>query len=91
MRPVKQAMTAIGFVVFSLVFVICCSSEPAEEKEAPRQSKPRYTVVQPGTHPGLLFCAGELPMLKQRAATEGLAGEAWQKIKELSEDWTMRG
>jgi len=91
MRPVKRAVIAIGFLIFSLVFIVSCSSDLAEEKEAARQSKPRYMVVQPGTHPGLLFCAEELPVLRQRAGSGGLAGEAWQKIKELSEDWTMRG
>ncbi len=91
MRPVKRAMIAIGFLIFSLVFIVSCSSGLPGKKGAGQQVKPRYMVVQPGTHPGLLFCAEELPALRRRTESGGLAGEAWQKIKELSKDWSMRG
>jgi len=91
MRNVKSVITKGGFFIFSLVFALSCSSGTPGEKGAAREVEPRYKVVRPGTHPGLLFCAEELPVLRNRTKREGLAGEAWQKIKELSRDWTMRG
>jgi len=45
---------------------------------------PRSEVVKPGTHPGILFSRAELPALRTRARSTGLAGEAWMRIKKTA-------
>jgi hypothetical protein len=79
--------TAVG-----LFLVIYCVSSPsaraippAQESQGPSQSTARrHEVVAPGTHPGLLFCAEELPRLRLRAKREGLAAECYRKVAELA-------
>ncbi|MBI5281225.1 MAG: hypothetical protein HY858_06030 [Candidatus Solibacter usitatus] len=48
------------------------------------EPKRTYVVVRPGTHPGIVFSAGELPALRKRAAGGGMAGEAWVRVKKLA-------
>jgi hypothetical protein len=47
---------------------------------ADQQAK-TYVVVKPGTHPGIVFSAEELPALKKRAKGLGMAGEAYRKVR----------
>ncbi len=53
---------------------------------APAVPGPRktYTVVPPGTHPGIAFCASELGALRLRAKSGGMAGEAWRLVRGLA-------
>ena len=48
--------------------------------------KPRrtFTVVAPGTHPGILFAAPELEALRRRTQFPGLPGEAWRRVRRLA-------
>ncbi|RPI25149.1 MAG: hypothetical protein EHM61_15130 [Acidobacteria bacterium] len=46
---------------------------------------PRYDVVQPGTHPGILFSRAELPALRARAKSTGLPGEAWKRLQKTAD------
>ena len=43
-----------------------------------------FVVVPPGTHPGIVFSASELPMLRTRARTQGMAGDAYRKVRQLA-------
>jgi hypothetical protein len=43
-----------------------------------------YTIVAPGTHPGIVFSASELDALRRRARSGGMAGEAWSRVKRLA-------
>lgn len=45
-----------------------------------------YTVVAPGTHPGIVFSAAELPALRRRAQGEGLAAEAYRKVRAMANE-----
>jgi hypothetical protein len=59
---------------------------PASAAEQPAK---RYVVVQPGTHPGIVFSAQELPALRKRARSSTMAGDAYRKIRETAvQDWT---
>lgn len=44
----------------------------------------RYTVVAPGTHPGIVFSTAELPAMRRRASGGGMAAEAWSRVKRLA-------
>lgn len=50
---------------------------------APAQAA-TYTVVAPGTHPGIIFSAAELPALRRRAESSNLAGDAYRKVRALA-------
>jgi len=54
------------------------------------EAKPRsyaYPVVAKGTHPGIIFGAAELPAMHKRAQGQGLAADAYRKVKqEATED-----
>lgn len=50
---------------------------------APGRAK-TYVAVTPGTHPGIVFCKSELPALRLRAKSGGLAGEAWSRVRRLA-------
>ena len=43
-----------------------------------------YPVVEPGTHPGIIFSAQEIPALQRRTHGEGLAAEAWAEVKKTA-------
>lgn len=43
-----------------------------------------YEVVKPGTHPGIIFSRAELPALRARARSTGLAGEAWKRVQKTA-------
>ncbi|MBE0658527.1 MAG: hypothetical protein IH602_12620 [Bryobacteraceae bacterium] len=43
-----------------------------------------YVVVAPGTHPGIVFSASELPALRRRASGAGMAADAWSRVKRLA-------
>lgn len=45
-----------------------------------------YAVVAPGTHPGLVFSAGEVDGLRRRRRGGGLAAEAWRRVRALAEE-----
>ncbi|MEA2062570.1 MAG: hypothetical protein U9P14_02625, partial [Gemmatimonadota bacterium] len=45
-----------------------------------------WVKVEPGTHPGLLFSASEISVLKERTKGAGLAAEAWRKVKQWAEE-----
>ncbi len=45
---------------------------------------PTYTVVSPGTHPGIIFSASELPALRKRAQGSGLAADAYRKVRAMA-------
>jgi hypothetical protein len=40
-----------------------------------------YTVVQPGTHPGIIFSAAEIPALRRRSKGNGLGAEAYARLR----------
>lgn len=44
-----------------------------------------FTVVAPGTHPGIVFSAEELPALRRRARGTGLAAEAYQRVRAIAQ------
>ncbi|MBI5084583.1 MAG: hypothetical protein HZB13_08300 [Acidobacteria bacterium] len=48
------------------------------------ERKRPYVTVRPGTHPGILFSAEEIPALRKRASGAGMAGEAWARVKKLA-------
>ena len=54
---------------------------PAAPQETARRT---YTVVAPGTHPGIIFSAAEIPGLRQRAKGNGIAAEAYGKVRALA-------
>ncbi|HUU26670.1 MAG TPA: hypothetical protein VM123_02570, partial [archaeon] len=72
-----------GFtLVLPAVLVVCsfvCSCGQTGKQAA---AAPRYKVVAPGTHPGLLFSEEELPGLRRRAKGETLAAEAYRRVLE---------
>jgi len=72
-----------------ILFTSACTKEGAQEEKSSREK--RYVKVEPGTHPSLLFSEQELKELKQKANGNGLPRQMWEKIKRLSDDWTMRG
>lgn len=39
-----------------------------------------YAVVAPGTHPGIVFSAGEIESLRRRTQGGGMPGEAWKRV-----------
>lgn len=41
-------------------------------------------VVPPGTHPGLIFSASDMEAIRRRAAGGGMAGEAWQRTRQMA-------
>jgi len=83
MHRLKMINFSMGLTLIVFVFFTVCNGADTEQKTGTSPiSGPRYTVVKPGTHPGLLFSAAELPGLKKRAAGGGLAGEAWQRVAE---------
>lgn len=45
-----------------------------------------YTLVAPGTHPGIIFSAAELPALRRRAQGSGLAAEAYRKVRAMANE-----
>ncbi len=53
----------------------------AQALPAPRK---HYTVVAPGTHPGILFSAAEVAALRKRTQAPGLPGEAWRRVRSLA-------
>ncbi|MFH1068396.1 MAG: hypothetical protein V1794_02140, partial [Candidatus Glassbacteria bacterium] len=72
-----------GFALVLLSVLVVCSfvcSCSQTGKQAAAAS--RYKVVSPGTHPGLLFSAEELPGLRRRAKGETLAAEAYRRVLE---------
>jgi len=78
---------AVGFslVVFCVSVFSARVTPAAQEGQQPLQATARrYEVVTPGTHPGLLFSAKELPRLRRRAKGEGLAAECYRKVVELA-------
>lgn len=84
------------FIIFNLIavflFMSTCS-EGRQQEESTRISdrEKRYNVVQPGTHPSLLFSEHELEELRLKAHGNGLPRKMWKKIKRLADDWTVDG
>src|SRR3990172_5189344 len=97
LRGAKMAngmMTRSAIIpLLATVFLLfaCSSAADSISGAAALEKAPGYPVVQPGTHPGLLFCAAELPAMRLRTQREGLPGEAWQKIKGLAAGDSLRG
>ena len=85
----RSAIIPLLATVF-LLFACSSAADSISGAAAPEKA-PGYPVVQPGTHPGLLFCAAELPAMRLRTQREGLPGEAWQKIKGLAAGDSLRG
>lgn len=60
------------------------------QPQSPERQQPLeggcYTVVAPGTHPGIIFSAAELPALRRRAQSANLAGEAYRKVRALANE-----
>ena len=83
MNKITSAGLPMVLACFSLFSA--CATPPAQESQKSSQiTAKRYEVVTPGTHPGLLFCAKELPRLRRRAKGEGLAAECYGKVVELA-------
>ncbi len=66
--------------LFVLLAISCARPAAAQQREQGGY-KWNYTVVEPGTHPGIIFSEQELPALRQRARGGGMAAEAWAEIK----------
>ena len=64
--------------------VLQCGCSPVTPAVASDHRKPAYVAVKPGTHPGIVFSARELPALRKRARSTGIAGEAYRKILETA-------
>jgi len=60
-----------------------CRASGNEKAASPGWS---YVVVEPGTHPGLLFSASEIPALRKRIEGGGLPAEAWGKVVERARE-----
>jgi len=43
-----------------------------------------YPIVAPGTHPGIVFSAAELEALRRRTKSNGMAGEAWRRVRQMA-------
>jgi len=83
MRKTNLVRIEKVLLMFLIAVFLACTRQPAPERPASQAKYHRsYTVVEPGTHPGLLFSAEELPALRKRAAGGGLAGEAYRKLVE---------
>ena len=87
----KLIVISTILVIAAVNFSGCSSSTGVDDGNQAVKAEKTYKVVEPGTHPSIVFCKKEIPKLKKRAQSEGLAGDMWRKIKELSNDWTMRG
>lgn len=79
----------LGLAVILAVVLAGAIEPPHQTAAAVRQVEvpatgPLYRIVPPGTHPGLLFSAEELPKLKSRARGESLAAEAYRRVVELA-------
>lgn len=70
------------FLLILTVLTAACIQNPEAEKAYPTQ---RFDVVRPGDHPSLLFSAQELPELRRSVGTQGLTGEAWERVLKLCE------
>jgi len=95
-EKVRQEALIIALLCTGGILLAGCSTERVGLDETSftdhnQESRMRYTVVQPGEHPSLLFSAAELGDLRAKAQSDGLAREMWEKIKALSDDWTMPG
>jgi len=82
----ERILSMILLCVF--LVIAACSARGVQEKSLPERT---YVVVEPGTHPSLLFSSQEIDKLRQKAAGNGLPGDMWKKIKLQSENWTMGG
>ncbi|MBN2288983.1 MAG: hypothetical protein JXQ83_06580 [Candidatus Glassbacteria bacterium] len=86
MRGPRSFIAVCAAVSVLLSFVLACSPGGDKTGGEPAVSRsPSWVVVEPGTHPGLLFSAPEIPALRQRIDGGGLAAEAWQKVLERAE------
>ncbi len=69
-------------ILLTAILLAACAAEPPNQSRVP--NKP-YVVVKPGTHPGIIFSAQELPALRQRTRGTGTAATAYRKIKKIAE------
>ena len=95
-EKMRQEALIIALMCMGGILLAGCSTERVGLDETSftehnQESRTRYTVAQPGQHPSLLFSAAELGDLRAKAQGDGLAREMWEKIKALSNDWTMPG
>jgi hypothetical protein len=73
----------IGLLLAAVTtLTISCGTCPAPEQTAESDYHWSYVVVEPGTHPGIIFSEQELPALRKRAAGQGMAADAWAEIKQ---------
>ncbi len=54
--------------------------------EANESAESTYDVVEPGTHPGIVFSKQELPALRERAQGDTMAAAAYRKLKAMAEE-----
>lgn len=79
----------IAWSAICLLFVTTACSPKIKQEES-SQAK-RYIVVEPGTHPSLLFASQEIEELKKKANGDGLPRYMWEKIKQQANNWTVDG
>jgi hypothetical protein len=68
----------------ALLLAGCGGSAMVTQASAAAQQKKTYVVVKPGTHPGIVFSDQELPAMRKRAKSTGIAGDAYRKIRETA-------
>jgi hypothetical protein len=78
----------INSLLAAFLLLSACSTGIKENNISQRK---RYVVVEPGTHPSLLFSSQEIELLKQKANGNGLARDMWEKMKQQADNWTISG
>jgi len=85
MSKIRVVKISVGLFAAYLTLLTAFGARPSvETAKAQQVSQLAYRVVKPGTHPGLLFSAKELPALRRRAEGRGMAAEAYRKVVELA-------
>ncbi len=78
-------------VVFFLCMLVAtqlavsCARCPVAEQSVEDSYSWNYEVVEPGTHPGIMFSAKELPALRKRAQGTGMAADSYAEIKKSAQ------
>ena len=80
--PVNSGAGFIFVLPVIALLAVSCGKCPVPEQSSQGGYQWNYVVVEPGTHPGIIFSEQELPALRRRAAGEGMAADAWAEIKE---------
>ncbi len=85
MQSSRNVLLPLCFGLLSVsvlaVSFACC---PAPEQNARSGYSWNYVVVEPGTHPGIIFSEQELPALRRRARGQGMAADSYAKIKQAA-------